>query len=161
MPPLRSGLISAPEAAEEIIANQRADLVTLGRILFRSILAPARGQSAKKQHRVVATSVRACQYLLAKLRFAHTKLASLKGYRSANPRPLRLIRDLKAILTTLQQLWSLFESTTYSCRSGRLYRSWFLLLSKTSKSLRCQVSKYRSFSCQPFRLADGSSSRPG
>ena len=28
------GLISAPEAAEEIIANERADLVTLGRILL-------------------------------------------------------------------------------------------------------------------------------
>jgi hypothetical protein len=27
------GLISAPEAAEEIIANERADLVTLGRVL--------------------------------------------------------------------------------------------------------------------------------
>jgi 2,4-dienoyl-CoA reductase-like NADH-dependent reductase (Old Yellow Enzyme family) len=42
------GLISAPEAAEEIIANQRADLVTLGRILLSDPYWPLRAAKALK-----------------------------------------------------------------------------------------------------------------
>jgi 2,4-dienoyl-CoA reductase-like NADH-dependent reductase (Old Yellow Enzyme family) len=52
LPPLRSGLISAPEAAEEIIANQRADLVTLGRILLFDPYWPLHAAKALKSNTV-------------------------------------------------------------------------------------------------------------
>jgi len=46
------GLISAPEAAEEIIANQRADLVTLGRILLFDPYWPLHAAKALKSNTV-------------------------------------------------------------------------------------------------------------
>jgi 2,4-dienoyl-CoA reductase-like NADH-dependent reductase (Old Yellow Enzyme family) len=47
-----AGLISAPEAAEEIIANQRADLVTLGRILLFNPYWPLHAAKALKSNTV-------------------------------------------------------------------------------------------------------------
>ena len=46
------GLISAPEAAEEIIANERADLVTLGRILLFDPYWPLHATKALKSKTV-------------------------------------------------------------------------------------------------------------
>ena len=46
------GLISAPEAAEEIIANERADLVTLGRILLFDPYWPLHAAKALKSKTV-------------------------------------------------------------------------------------------------------------
>src|SRR6516164_5614072 len=61
----------------------------------------------------------------------------------------------KATLTTLQQRWSLFGSTTYSSRLERRCSSSFRHFSSLCKNLSCPVSKRRNSFYHSFQYADG------